>query len=118
MSMFWTVGITDVCVLMLVSYKHVLDGLYRVVREEGPFKAFNGATMASSRAVLVTIGQVRQSTSASLLSLKSPCSCQSGGGDCKSLLFLYSCQCMKTHNLSWLLIDHGVLVEEYFQPKE
>ncbi|KAL8603570.1 hypothetical protein ACOMHN_022522 [Nucella lapillus] len=40
------------------NYKHALDGLYRVVKEEGPVKSFNGATMASSRAVLVTIGQL------------------------------------------------------------
>lgn len=40
------------------NYKHALDGLYRVVKEEGPLKSFNGATMASSRAVLVTIGQL------------------------------------------------------------
>ena len=40
------------------SYKHGLDGLYRVFRNEGPMKMFNGATLASSRAVLVTIGQV------------------------------------------------------------
>ena len=49
-----------VVLFILVSYKHALDGLYRVVKEEGPIKSFNGATMASSRAVLVTIGQVRQ----------------------------------------------------------
>ncbi|CAI9718126.1 mitochondrial dicarboxylate carrier-like [Octopus vulgaris] len=40
------------------NYKHAIDGLYRVVREEGPARMFNGATMASSRAVLVTIGQL------------------------------------------------------------
>jgi len=45
------------CVL-LNSYKHGIDGLYRVVREEGALKLMNGATMASSRATLVTIGQV------------------------------------------------------------
>lgn len=41
------------------SYKHAIDGVYRIVKEEGPIKSFSGATMASSRAVLVTIGQVR-----------------------------------------------------------
>ncbi|XP_005092470.1 mitochondrial dicarboxylate carrier isoform X2 [Aplysia californica] len=40
------------------NYKHAIDGIYRVVRYEGPTKAFNGATMASSRAVLVTVGQL------------------------------------------------------------
>ncbi|XP_076459736.1 mitochondrial dicarboxylate carrier-like [Babylonia areolata] len=40
------------------NYKHAIDGLYRVIKEEGPIKSFNGASMASSRAVLVTIGQL------------------------------------------------------------
>ncbi|GFO04225.1 mitochondrial dicarboxylate carrier [Plakobranchus ocellatus] len=40
------------------NYKHAIDGLYRVIRFEGPLKAFNGATMASSRAVCVTVGQL------------------------------------------------------------
>lgn len=40
------------------NYKHALDGLYRVYREEGAPRMFNGVTMASSRAVLVTIGQL------------------------------------------------------------
>ena len=35
-----------------------MDGLYRVATQEGPIKLFNGATVASSRAILVTIGQV------------------------------------------------------------
>ncbi|CAL1530855.1 unnamed protein product [Lymnaea stagnalis] len=40
------------------NYKHAIDGLYKVVRFEGPLKAFSGATMASTRAVLVTVGQL------------------------------------------------------------
>jgi len=44
--------------VLLCSYKHAVDGLYRVVRDEGPVKLMNGATMAASRATLVTIGQV------------------------------------------------------------
>jgi len=40
------------------NYKNALDGLYRIVRDEGPIKCFNGATMASSRGVLVTVGQL------------------------------------------------------------
>ena len=48
----------SVCVVVLNSYKHGLDGLYRVLREEGAVKLMNGATMASSRATLMTIGQV------------------------------------------------------------
>ncbi|KQK81244.1 dicarboxylate carrier [Amazona aestiva] len=41
-----------------VSYSHALDGMYRVLREEGLKKLFSGATMASSRGALVTVGQL------------------------------------------------------------
>lgn len=44
--------------ISLSSYKHALDGLYRVYRDEGTPRMFSGVTMASSRAVFVTIGQV------------------------------------------------------------
>ncbi|XP_029454953.1 mitochondrial dicarboxylate carrier isoform X2 [Rhinatrema bivittatum] len=40
------------------NYAHALDGLYRVLREEGLKKLFSGATMASSRGALVTVGQL------------------------------------------------------------
>nr|XP_010595186.1 mitochondrial dicarboxylate carrier [Loxodonta africana] len=40
------------------NYAHALDGLYRVAREEGLRKLFSGATMASSRGALVTVGQL------------------------------------------------------------
>ncbi|XP_037544353.1 mitochondrial dicarboxylate carrier isoform X2 [Nematolebias whitei] len=40
------------------SYAHVLDGLLRVWKEEGMFKLFSGATMASSRGALVSVGQL------------------------------------------------------------
>lgn len=40
------------------SYKHAIDGLVRVAREEGFRKLFSGADWASSRAVLVTVGQL------------------------------------------------------------
>ncbi|XP_013880649.1 mitochondrial dicarboxylate carrier isoform X2 [Austrofundulus limnaeus] len=40
------------------SYAHVLDGLIRVWKEEGIFKLFSGATMASTRGALVSIGQL------------------------------------------------------------
>lgn len=40
------------------NYKHALDGLWKVAKLEGPQKLFNGATMASSRAMLVTVGQL------------------------------------------------------------
>uniref|UniRef100_A0A8C5BVY8 Solute carrier family 25 member 10b n=1 Tax=Gadus morhua TaxID=8049 RepID=A0A8C5BVY8_GADMO len=41
-----------------VSYKHAIDGLVRVFQEEGLRKLFSGATMASSRGALVTVGQL------------------------------------------------------------
>ncbi|ESP03786.1 hypothetical protein LOTGIDRAFT_211907 [Lottia gigantea] len=40
------------------NYKHAIDGLYRVFKEEGFLRLFSGASTASSRAVLVTIGQL------------------------------------------------------------
>ncbi|EPY89654.1 mitochondrial dicarboxylate carrier-like protein, partial [Camelus ferus] len=40
------------------NYAHALDGLCRVAREEGLKKLFSGATMASSRGMLVTVGQL------------------------------------------------------------
>ncbi|EFB24237.1 hypothetical protein PANDA_000707, partial [Ailuropoda melanoleuca] len=40
------------------NYAHALDGLYRVAREEGLKKLFSGASMASSRGMLVTVGQL------------------------------------------------------------
>lgn len=43
------------------NYKHALDGLFKVYKHEGVGSLFNGATMATSRAVFMTIGQVNQS---------------------------------------------------------
>jgi len=40
------------------NYKHALDGLWRVYSEEGFKTLFSGVTMASTRAVVVTIGQL------------------------------------------------------------
>ncbi|XP_047428146.1 mitochondrial dicarboxylate carrier isoform X4 [Mugil cephalus] len=40
------------------NYAHVLDGLLRVWREEGMKKLFSGATMASARGALVSVGQL------------------------------------------------------------
>lgn len=40
------------------SYKHAFDGLWRVYKEEGVTKLFNGGTMATTRAVLMTVGQL------------------------------------------------------------
>ncbi|XP_012256507.2 mitochondrial dicarboxylate carrier isoform X2 [Athalia rosae] len=40
------------------NYKHALDGLVRVWKEEGFLKLFNGCSTATSRAALMTIGQL------------------------------------------------------------
>jgi len=40
------------------NYKHAFDGLYKVYAHEGVGAMFNGATMACSRAMLVTVGQL------------------------------------------------------------
>ena len=43
---------------LLYSYKHAIDGVIRVYKEEGVRRLFSGASTASSRAVLMTIGQL------------------------------------------------------------
>lgn len=40
------------------SYKHCFDGLFRVYREEGFRRLYAGATTATGRGFLMTIGQV------------------------------------------------------------
>uniref|UniRef100_A0A0K0E2A0 Mitochondrial dicarboxylate carrier n=1 Tax=Strongyloides stercoralis TaxID=6248 RepID=A0A0K0E2A0_STRER len=40
------------------NYKHALDGVFRIIREEGFTRLFNGATMATGRALLMTVGQL------------------------------------------------------------
>ncbi|XP_015501437.1 mitochondrial dicarboxylate carrier [Parus major] len=40
------------------NYSHALDGMYRVLREEGLKKLFSGASVASPRGALVTVGQL------------------------------------------------------------
>ncbi|CAF0938280.1 unnamed protein product, partial [Didymodactylos carnosus] len=40
------------------NYKHAIDGIFRVWREEGPKKLFNGASMAIVRGAFVTVGQI------------------------------------------------------------
>lgn len=40
------------------SYKHAIDGVVRVYREEGFRRLFSGASTATGRAVLMTIGQL------------------------------------------------------------
>ncbi|NXI21169.1 DIC protein, partial [Sterrhoptilus dennistouni] len=43
---------------LLAPYSHALDGMYRVLREEGLKKLFSGASVASLRGALVTVGQL------------------------------------------------------------
>ncbi|WKY14147.1 hypothetical protein Q1695_000026 [Nippostrongylus brasiliensis] len=40
------------------NYKHAVDGVFRILREEGLARLFGGATMATTRAVFMTIGQL------------------------------------------------------------
>ncbi|UJR33728.1 hypothetical protein I4U23_021155 [Adineta vaga] len=40
------------------NYKHAIDGIARISREEGTKKLFNGASMAVVRGALVTVGQI------------------------------------------------------------
>lgn len=40
------------------SYKHAIDGLWRVYKEEGVARLWSGASTATSRAVFMTIGQL------------------------------------------------------------
>lgn len=40
------------------SYKHAIDGLIRVYREEGFLQLFSGASTAIGRGILITIGQI------------------------------------------------------------
>lgn len=40
------------------NYRHAIDGVWRVVTEEGFTRLFSGATMATCRAVFMTVGQI------------------------------------------------------------
>ncbi|KAK5640942.1 hypothetical protein RI129_009489 [Pyrocoelia pectoralis] len=40
------------------NYKHAIDGLLRVYKEEGPKRLFSGASTATGRAIFMTIGQL------------------------------------------------------------
>ncbi|CAG7823715.1 unnamed protein product [Allacma fusca] len=52
------------------NYKHALDGVFRVYREEGLKRLFGGASTATTRAVFVTIGQIACYDQAKSLLLK------------------------------------------------
>jgi dicarboxylate transporter 10 len=43
---------------MCFSYRHVFDGMWRVYKEEGFCQLFSGASTATGRSVLMTIGQL------------------------------------------------------------
>lgn len=45
-------------VVFFFSYKHAIDGFIRVWKEEGFRRLFSGVEMATSRAVLMTVGQL------------------------------------------------------------
>ncbi|OXA43655.1 mitochondrial dicarboxylate carrier [Folsomia candida] len=40
------------------NYKHAIDGVFRILREEGLPRLFSGASTATTRAIVVTIGQL------------------------------------------------------------
>jgi len=44
--------------LFYSSYKHAIDGLWRVYKEEGVVRMFGGGGFATARAVLMTVGQL------------------------------------------------------------
>ena len=40
------------------NYKNAIDGLYQVCKHEGVKQLFNGSSMATGRAIMMTIGQL------------------------------------------------------------
>lgn len=44
--------------LHISSYKHAVEGLFRVYKDEGFRRLFSGATTATGRAALMTVGQL------------------------------------------------------------
>lgn len=45
-------------IFLYCSYKHALDGLFRVIQQEGIRQLFSGCSTATMRAALMTIGQL------------------------------------------------------------
>lgn len=45
-------------ICLVSSYKHAIDGLWRVYKHEGFRSLFNGATTASTRASFMNVGQI------------------------------------------------------------
>lgn len=54
-----------------LSYKHAIDGLVRVYKEEGVRRLFSGASTATSRAIFMTIGQLSFYDQVKMLLLRS-----------------------------------------------
>lgn len=50
--------INDIIMIFPYSYKNAIDGLMRVQREEGFRRLFSGASTATSRGFMMTIGQI------------------------------------------------------------
>lgn len=66
------------------NYKHAIDGLLRVYKEEGPKRLFSGASTATGRAIFMTIGQLSFYDQVKLFLLKA------GFGDNTATHFLSS----------------------------
>ncbi|KAI4456344.1 mitochondrial dicarboxylate carrier-related [Holotrichia oblita] len=54
------------------NYKHAIDGLWRVLTQEGFTKLFAGASMATGRAVLMTVGQLSFYDQVKIMLLQTP----------------------------------------------
>ncbi|XP_017104705.1 mitochondrial dicarboxylate carrier [Drosophila bipectinata] len=54
------------------NYKHAIDGLYKVYRQEGFSRLFSGTTTATSRGILMTIGQIAFYDQTKVALLKTP----------------------------------------------
>ena len=63
LCLIFLIGLLPICEACInselhCSYKHAVDGLFRVYKEEGIQRLFSGATAATARAVLMTVGQI------------------------------------------------------------
>ncbi|KAH8335368.1 hypothetical protein KR074_000294 [Drosophila pseudoananassae] len=54
------------------NYKHAIDGLFKVYRQEGFSRLFSGTTTATSRGILMTIGQIAFYDQTKVALLKTP----------------------------------------------
>jgi solute carrier family 25 (mitochondrial dicarboxylate transporter), member 10 len=53
-----SINVHDFDLISFLSYKHAIDGLWRVYTEEGFARLFSGCSTATSRAIFMTIGQL------------------------------------------------------------